>query len=728
MAVSFRFKHSFKTALAAVIAIILAMWFHWEKPYWAGITVLVVMLPYIGASLEKSLFRLAGTWAGALAGVLVTASFIQSPLPFTIVLAVLVIVFIYLSRSNYGVVMGVGTMVIIVFAGLEDPSRIWEIGCYRCAEVTLGIVVALFVNLSIWPRKAADTLFGSLGDILVAERDYYSALVSHFLEAESGAPVWGDISFYRTDLLKLFSGLEGLLGYAARESREIRREKDGYLAFILRLKELFIAISEMEECLEGEIAKEYREEFRNELPIFAAAVIKDMDGLIAAMEKPVLEEAVGCREELLKLRKRLDSLREKRIPARYPIQTSLRVLAFFNGQDDLAGSLENARAALRRITGEKILPVPDFPVPDTDRRRFHIDPDRLKFGLRIAAGLMAGLYGWWFFRWPSGMQTVVSFLIVAVQPRISAVNVKSISRLSGALIGCILALFCFVFILPHLESVWGFGLLILAVIFCSSYINAGPPRFAYTGFQAGLCFLLTVAQGYHQSFSIVPALNRMIGVMIGALLGAVVVRLIWPPVPRRELLRGLERLFALYRRIMAEAALEPPPPGLSRAISDSSPTILRDCRIWLDRLRFFRSGERGKITRLLSGLQILSLRILALIRARRDTAGHPLVGNLEIAREDLDRVFTDSFRQCREIFRDEESGEIIPNLAEEREGMRKELRRLRRDEETWQVPTEDICRVGAMVVAYENLAAEVDKCIEIIADLDLKTWDPEIPI
>ncbi|MEA1929161.1 MAG: FUSC family protein [Candidatus Auribacterota bacterium] len=724
---SLRFKHSLKTALAVVIAIILAMYFRWEKPYWSGITVLVVMLPYIGASLEKSLLRLAGTWGGALAGVLVTVVFVQSPLPCTIVLAFLILFFIYLSRSNYAVVMGVGTMVIVVFAGLEDPSRIWEIGCYRCAEITLGVVVALFVNLSIWPRRASDTLSRAFQDILLNLREYYSALVSHFLKDEYGDGV-GDITIHRSGLLKRFSGLEGLLGYATRESREISRDKECYLSFILCLKELFIALSEMEECLKGEIAKEYRAEFKDELPIFANTVLREMDKQLAALKGYALEKTSGCREEFLKLRKRLDNLRTNRIPARYPLQTSLRVMAFFSGQDDIAESLENTRAALGRILRENASPLPESPSPKPLVRRFKLDPDRLKFAVRITVGLLAGIYGWWFFRWPSGMQTIISFLIVVIQPRISAVNIKSISRLSGAVIGCILALLCFVFILAHLESVWWFGLLLLAVIFGTSFVKAGPPRFSYTGFQAGICFLLTVAQGYHQSFSIVPALNRVIGIMIGAFLGAIVVRLIFPPIPRRELLRGLERIFSLYHKVMAGVSMDRPPPGLSRAISDNSPVILKDCRIWLGRLRFFRSDESEKVNRLLPGLQILSLHLLSLIRARRGAAGDPLIGNLEDAREDLDRRFVEVFRCCREIFRDEESGGIIPGVAEEREGMRDELRRLRGDEETWKVPTEDICRVGAAVIAYENLSAGVEDSIGIIERLDFEAWDPEIPI
>jgi p-hydroxybenzoic acid efflux pump subunit AaeB len=724
---SFRVKHSLKTALAVVLAVILAIWFRWDKPYWSGVTVLIVMLPYIGASLEKSLLRLAGTWLGALAGVLVTSVFIQSPLPFTIVLAVMIISFVYLSGSNYAVIMGVGTMVIVIFSGLEDPTRIWHTGCYRCAEVTLGIVVGLFVNLSLWPRKASDELLESSRDILIELRGYYSTLVNYFMEEKdiSGS---GDIDLRRTGLLNRFSGLEVLLGYAVRESRVIRRERECYLSFILRLKELFVALSELRQCLEGEISEEYRAEFKPELSDFANAVLSEMDDLVAVLNGAKLKESSGFREELLKLRERLESLREKKVPARYPLQTSLRVMAFFSGQGDIEEALSGTRAALGHILGEDALPFPPPPALERKSAGFKLDPDRLKFAARIAVGLLAAIYGWWLFRWPSAMQTVVSFLVVIVQPRIGAANVKSLSRLSGALIGCFVALLSFIFILPHLESVWWFGLLLLVVIFISAFVHSGSPRYAYTGFQAGICFLLTVAQGYHQSFSIVPALDRVVGIMIGALLGAAVLRLIWPPSPRREFCRSLERLFGLYRETMEGAARTPPQTWIPRVLSDRSPVILDHCRIWLGRMRFFRPGERKKIEGLLRGLQLISFRLLSLFQARERLAGHPLVGNLESAREHLDRGLEEAFQWCREIFKEQEAAESFRGLGGERSELSEELRRLRRDGETWNVPTEDICRVGATAVAYENLVGGVEKCVGIIEDLDLKTWDPEIPI
>lgn len=724
---SLRFQHSLKTALGAVIAILLAMWFRWERPYWAGITVLVVMLPYLGAFLEKSLLRLTGTWLGALAGVLVMAAFAQSPLPFTIALAVLIIFFVYLAGSNYGVIMGVGTMVIIIFSGLEDPSRVWQVGAYRCAEVTLGILVGLFVNLSIWPRKASDALFDSSRDILLDLRAEFSGLADHFMEDKDiGGP--GDIDLHRTGLMNRFSGMEVLLGYAVRESMEIRREKECYLSFILWVKKLFIALSELRQCLEGEIIKEYRAEFETELPIFADAVLNEMDQLIRTLEGRWLEEYSGYRERFLELRKRLDLLRRKKVPARYPLETSLRVLAFFNALSDITESLSGTRAALGRIMGRADALAPERIRPAHKTRGFKPDPARLKFAVKIAVGLLAAIYGWWYFRWPSGMQTVISFLVVVAQPHIAAANVKSISRLSGALIGCFLALISYVFILPYLNSVWWFGLLILVVIFISAFVNTGPRRYAYTGFQAGICFLLTVAQGYHQSFSIMPALNRTVGIMIGALLGAIVVRLIWPAVPRREFCRELERLFALFRETMAGVGETPPQPGISRAVSDNSPVLLVRCRQWLGQMRFFRPEERGKVKRLLPVLQVLSFRLLALFRSRDRLVGHPLLGGLDTVRIHLDREIEETFRRGRDVFRDEEVGEDIPGLAGVKEELDQELRRIRRDEESWRVPTEDMCLIGAMVVAYKNLVDEVENCTETIAALDLTAWDPEIPI
>lgn len=58
-------KEAIKAALSIVIAICLALWFQWEKPYWAAIAVAVMALNESFAhSINKGHNRLVGTLLG----------------------------------------------------------------------------------------------------------------------------------------------------------------------------------------------------------------------------------------------------------------------------------------------------------------------------------------------------------------------------------------------------------------------------------------------------------------------------------------------------------------------------------------------------------------------------------------------------------------------------------------------------------------------------------------
>ncbi len=718
-----RLQYALKTALGVAAAVVLAMWFHWDRPYWAGITVLVVMLPYLGASLEKSILRLFGTWLGALAGVLLTTAFVQTPSLFTAILAVVIVVFVYLAAGNYAVIMGVGTMVIIIFSGLQEPSLVWSTASYRCAEVALGVLVAIFVNASLWPRRAGDALSAAIRSALRDMEAYYAELADIFVAGRKPA---AGLDLRGMTVREGFSRMENLLHYAARESGTIRRRKEHYLSFILRLKQFFISLTGLRQCLEGEIAGEYRNAFIKELNLFGAAVRQELENFGRALTDGHLEGAAGYRARFRELEVRLDSLRKQKIPLGYPLETALRVLAFFNTLGDCVSSLASAREELTTILSSS--PSGSSPGPTPEGRRFRFDPDRFKFAVRIAVGIVIALYGWWYFRWPAGMQAVISFLVVTAQPSIRDVNIKSISRLSGALAGCGLALGAYVLVLPHLESIWGFALLIFGVIFLAALVNAGPPRYAYTGFQAGICFLLTVAQGYQQSFSIVPALNRSIGIILGALLGALVVRFLWPAVPRRELLRNLARLFDLFRESLLKEKGGISLEGTSRAVSDRTPVFLNGCRQWLSQLRFFRPEERAKVERLLPLLQVLSFRLLALFRVRASLSGRPPIGRLENVLEDLRRGIEEDFRYCRDLFREEEIAKAPAGLEKFRQAVEEETARIRREEHTWDLPPVDVRRSGALVIASMDLATEAATVAAAVTGLDFASWDSDIPL
>ena len=67
--------HSARTAIAAVVSLLVARVLGLPEAYWATITTLIIMQSTLGAALTISEQRFAGTAVGALMGALLTTYF-----------------------------------------------------------------------------------------------------------------------------------------------------------------------------------------------------------------------------------------------------------------------------------------------------------------------------------------------------------------------------------------------------------------------------------------------------------------------------------------------------------------------------------------------------------------------------------------------------------------------------------------------------------------------------
>src|SRR5436309_1580854 len=73
--------------VSVCLALYVAFWLELDNAYWAGTTAALVCQPHLGASLRKGWFRMVGTVVGAVAIVVLTASFPQDRTAFLIGLA-----------------------------------------------------------------------------------------------------------------------------------------------------------------------------------------------------------------------------------------------------------------------------------------------------------------------------------------------------------------------------------------------------------------------------------------------------------------------------------------------------------------------------------------------------------------------------------------------------------------------------------------------------------------
>lgn len=143
------FEHSVRTALAAIVSLLVARWFRLTSPYWAPITTLVITQSSLGAAFSVSWKRFVGTALGAAIGALV-ASYLPSNVWIfgaTVLLLGPLCALVRADRSAYR--FGGVTLAIVLLVPKTEPA--WQVAFYRFAEVSTGIAVALFFA-TIWPE------------------------------------------------------------------------------------------------------------------------------------------------------------------------------------------------------------------------------------------------------------------------------------------------------------------------------------------------------------------------------------------------------------------------------------------------------------------------------------------------------------------------------------------------------------------------------------------------
>jgi uncharacterized membrane protein YgaE (UPF0421/DUF939 family) len=138
--------HSVRTAVAAVVSMLLARGLKLPEFYWAPISTIVILLSTINP-LTLAWQRFVGTALGAALGALIASFFRPNWLVYGIGIFVCGIVSAVLRLGNAYRFAGI-TLTIVLLIAHERPP--WIVASHRFVEVSLGIAVALVMTL-VWP-------------------------------------------------------------------------------------------------------------------------------------------------------------------------------------------------------------------------------------------------------------------------------------------------------------------------------------------------------------------------------------------------------------------------------------------------------------------------------------------------------------------------------------------------------------------------------------------------
>jgi uncharacterized membrane protein YccC len=338
-------KQAAKTAIAGIVSLYLTKLFHLPEGYWAPITALIVMQSNVGATLNASRTRLAGTAVGAVVGGLCAALFGMSTLGFALAVAIAFFVcdLLHLADSQR---LATVTVAIIMLIGHTNSA--WVIALHRFSEVALGILIALLVSLTLWPNHARRSVRQGLADTLLKFGPLYRSVMRAY-RGEGPTSVETLMSEVSAQIRKN----NDLLQYALQEAFGPLKEREALALLAQQVERIFNALENLEFAVRDSSSDTYYRNFETGLDHFEA-------GVSAALESLSKSLAAGkLSAEWPDLPAMFASLDEQAVKARktgatmnYPLDEILRFYSLLLSSRNLVGELELAHTfAASRLPG-----------------------------------------------------------------------------------------------------------------------------------------------------------------------------------------------------------------------------------------------------------------------------------------------------------------------------------------------------------------------------------------
>src|SRR6267154_4920302 len=155
------------------------------------------------------------------------------------------------------------------------------------------------------------------------------------------------------------------------------------------------------------------------------------------------------------------------------------------------------------------------------------NPAHWQFALKTTIAIMI-VYGvYTMLDWPGLLTSIVTVFFVALGSVGETVH-KLTLRISGAIIGGLIAGLSIVFVLPHFTDIGQLCLLTAVVALFAGWVTTSSERLSYAGMQIALAFFMGILQTYSPANDLTVLRDRVVGILLGNVVMTLVFSSLWP--------------------------------------------------------------------------------------------------------------------------------------------------------------------------------------------------------
>jgi uncharacterized membrane protein YccC len=194
------------------------------------------------------------------------------------------------------------------------------------------------------------------------------------------------------------------------------------------------------------------------------------------------------------------------------------------------------------------------------------NPAHVHFALKVTFAAMFCYIFYMAIDW-SGIHTaLITCTFIALESTGATLH-KGVLRIGGCVIGGALALFTIVLLMPHMDTIASLIVVVACASAIAGWVATGTELISYAGLQIAFAFFYSVFQGYAPDTDLDNVRNRVVGILFGLIVTAVVFYYIWPEHAVDRLRDALRQALRQLSQLLRTDGGKPEPEALVAKVS-----------------------------------------------------------------------------------------------------------------------------------------------------------------